>query len=135
MTYTPSIGQRFETKFDSFTVIRYDSETDWSVRWDDGVTIGSPENSRGAGDTFAGYLEEFEARPMAVAVGVAASFERPTQDVGGCCCEEGRAMFNVSRNVLGGDGPVVTYNCPVHGWRKPAPDDRPAHEQRGWIPR
>lgn len=52
------------TKFDPFTLVRYNSETDWLVKWDDRLVIGMPENGA-TGDTFAGYCEEFEAEPAA----------------------------------------------------------------------
>lgn len=54
------VGDRYATKFDPFTVLRYESETHWTVKWDDGVTITST-----GPDTFAEYCEEFEAVPVA----------------------------------------------------------------------
>lgn len=56
------VGTRYITKYDPFTVERYNSETDWAVRWDDGLRIAAPEYVNANGnDTFAGYCKEFEA--------------------------------------------------------------------------
>lgn len=58
----PKVGQRFQTKYDPFTVTRYDAANDWSVKWDDGIVIEA--HGRVYDESFTNYCAEFEARPL-----------------------------------------------------------------------
>lgn len=61
----PDVGDRYLTKFDPFTVVRYVSETDWAIKYDDGVFIESPMNDGiGGRESFEIYCEEFAAKPI-----------------------------------------------------------------------
>jgi hypothetical protein len=82
------VGMRFATKYEPFTVLRYGSETDWLVKWDDArqLLIGNPEDSGGdEGETFAGYCAEFEATlvaPAPATPGTATVTPEPTVEHG-----------------------------------------------------